>query len=298
MTSERVPLRIRQALNVESGLNDGIALPVLLLFMSVAVASGGGQMADDGGDRDALGWTLFVLQQIGLGPVAGALVGAVGAKALQAAHRAGFINVVFLKLSALALALLAFGAAELVHGNGFIAAFVAGLAMGNLARDICPRLHEFGETEGQLLALLTFLVFGGLMLPAAVGGWTWAMLGYALLSLTALRMVPVALSMMGTGMQPATCLFLGWFGPRGIASILYALLILEAAEFPGRDEIYAVMALTVLLSVLLHGITATPFAALYGRRMDAAGEDMPEHAEVTAMPVRHGGRDGGWTTGL
>ena len=291
VTSDKVPLRIRQALNVESGLNDGIALPVLLLFMSVAVASAGGQMQEHGGDRDALGWTVFVLQQIGLGPVAGALVGGLGAKALQAAHRAGLINLVFLKLSALALALLAFGAAELVHGNGFIAAFVAGLAMGNLARDICPRLHEFGETEGQLLALLTFLVFGGLMVPAVMDGWTWAMLGYALLSLTVLRMVPVALSMAGSGMMSSTWLFLGWFGPRGIASILYALLILEAARFPGRDEIYAVMALTVLLSVVLHGVTATPFATLYGRSMDAAGDDMPENEEVTAMPLRQGGPD-------
>ncbi len=288
--SEKVPLKIRQALNVESGLNDGIALPVLLLFMSIAAATSGGQMAGhSGGDRDAVGWLVFVLQQIGLGPVAGIVVGGVGAKALQLAHRAGLVTGVFLKLSALGLALLAFGAAELVHGNGFIAAFVAGLVMGNIARDICPRLHEFGETEGQLLTLMTFLVFGGLMLPAAIGGWTWMMLVYALLSLTVLRMAPVAISLAGTGVKPATCLFIGWFGPRGIASILYTLLILEAADFPGREVIFGVMALTVLLSIVLHGVTASRLATLYGRAMGEADADMPEHREVSAMPLRHGG---------
>lgn len=290
VTSEKVPVRIRQALNVESGLNDGIALPVLLLFLSIAAATSGGQMAGHGGaERDALGWAVFVLQQIGLGPVAGVLVGWIGAKALQAAHRAGLVTLVFLKLSALALAILAFGAAELVHGNGFIAAFVAGLVMGNVARDICPRLHEFGETEGQLLGLLTFLVFGGLMLPGVVAGWTWMMLLYAVLSLTVLRIVPVALSLIGTGVKHSTCFFIGWFGPRGIASILYALLILEAASFPGRELIVGTMALTVVLSILLHGITAVPFAALYGRaldRMAAREEAMAEHQAVEPMPVR------------
>ena len=289
VTSEKVPVRIRQALNVESGLNDGIALPVLLLFMSIAAATGSGQMAGHGDSKDALGWAVFVLQQIGLGPVAGVIVGGVGAKALQAANKAGLVSGVFLKLSALALALLAFGAAEMVHGNGFIAAFVAGLVMGNVARDICPRLHEFGETEGQLLTLLTFLIFGGLMLPAAMGIWTWTMLAYALLSLTVIRMAPVAVSLIGTGVSQKTCHFLGWFGPRGIASILYTLLILEAAKFPGRELIFGVMSLTVLLSIMLHGVSASPLAALYGRAMGEADEDMPEHMEVSPMPLRHGG---------
>ena len=107
---------------------------------------------------------------------------------------------------------------------------------------------------------------------------------------SSLRMIPVALSLLGTGVQPATTLFLGWFGPRGIASILYTLLILEAANFPGREAIFAVMALTVLLSIIAHGVTATPLAALYGRAMGEADGDMPEHMPVEPMPVRHGAR--------
>lgn len=127
------------------------------------------------------------------------------------------------------------------------------------------------------------------MLPAAMGIWTWTMLAYALLSLTVIRMAPVAVSLIGTGVSQKTCHFLGWFGPRGIASILYTLLILEAAKFPGRELIFGVMSLTVLLSIMLHGVSASPLAALYGRAMGEADEDMPEHMEVSPMPLRHGG---------
>ena len=187
ITNQRVPVRIRQALNVESGLNDGIALPFLLIFLSAATAAASVV-------EDAAYWLIFTGRQIVLGPTVGIVVGYTGAKLLQWAHRTGWINQVFLKLSAIGLALLGFGAAELVHGNGFIAAFAAGLIMGNVARDICPSLYQFGEAEGQLLALLTFMIFGGLMVPEQLGSVTLTMAIYAFLSLTVIRMVPVALS--------------------------------------------------------------------------------------------------------
>ena len=165
ISSPRVPVRIRQALNVESGLNDGIALPFLLIVLAAATTSA--SLVED-----ATYWIAFTANQIVLGPVVGIAVGYLGAKLLQSANQARWINEVFLKLSAVGLALFGFGAAELLHGNGFIAAFAAGLMMGNVARDICPKLYQFGEVEGQLLALLTFMIFGGLMVPEWLGSIT------------------------------------------------------------------------------------------------------------------------------
>lgn len=285
VSSPRVPVRIRQALNVESGLNDGIALPILLIFLSLASAASG---AAQGSEKDAAYWLKFSLLEIGLGPAVGLAIGYAGSKLLQRAHHAGWIDRVFLKLSAVALALLAFGAAELVHGSGFIAAFVAGLIMGNVARDICPILSDFSEAEGQLLALLTFMVFGGLMVPVALRAADWPMVIYALLSLTVVRMLPVSVSLIGTRLKPVTVLFLGWFGPRGIASILYALLVLKLADFPDRAVIESTAVITVLISIFLHGFTANPGVAGYAAVLKRdSGKEMPEEAEVGEMPLKH-----------
>jgi len=280
----KVPPRIRQALNIESGLNDGIALPVVLILASLAAVEAG----TGGGERGGLDWAQFVALQVGLGPLVGIGVGWLGGNLVQRASQAGWVDGSFLKLSALGLALLAFAGAELVHGNGFIAAFCAGLAMGNTAREVCPRLHEFGETEGQLLALLTFMVFGVAMVPEAVEHMSWQVLIYAALSLTVIRMVPVALSLMGSKLMLPSILFLGWFGPRGLASILFALLVLEALMVES-GPLLTVVVTTVSLSVLLHGLTAAPLSGAYGRACErmsklapGAAEDMP----VTEMPLR------------
>ena len=280
----KVPPRIRQALNIESGLNDGIALPVVLILASLAAIDAG----TGGGDRNGVEWAQFVALQVGLGPVVGVAVGWLGGALVQSAARAGWVDGSFLKLSALGLALLAFAGAELVHGNGFIAAFCAGLAMGNTAREVCPRLHEFGETEGQLLALLTFMVFGVAMVPEAVAHMSWSVLIYALLSLTVIRMVPVAVSLIGSRLMMPSVFFLGWFGPRGLASILFALLVLEELMVES-GPLLTVVVTTVTLSVLLHGLTAAPLSGAYGRacermskRAPGAAEDMP----VTEMALR------------
>lgn len=274
------PVRIRQALNVESGLNDGIALPFLLIFLSAATASA--SLVED-----ATYWLVFTANQIVLGPVVGIAVGYLGAKLLQSANRAGWINEVFLKLAAVGLALIGFGAAELLHGNGFIAAFAAGLMMGNVARDICPKLYQFGEVEGQLLALLTFMIFGGLMVPEWLGSVTWTTMIYALLSLTLIRALPVAVSLVGLKLQAVTVLFLGWFGPRGIASILYALLILEESTILPTETLLPTVTLTVLFSVFLHGLTAHPGAIAYAAALGSMPEtELPEHEEIVEMPLR------------
>ncbi len=279
LTSSRVPVRIRQTLNVESGLNDGIALPLLLIALSLAGATEHPATA-----RELL---RFAALQITLGPVVGAVVGYWGGKVVERAIRSGWMNHAFQQLCALGLALLAFGLAELVGGNGFIAAFVGGLVIGNSARDVCTCLYEFGEAEGQLLSLLIFLVFGGLMVPTALAGATWPMVAYALLSLTVIRMVPVAVSLLGTGVRLKTVVFLGWFGPRGIASILFGLLVREESNLPHIAEMFTVLTLTVLLSVYLHGITANPAASAYGHRVErAADAHAEEMTPVSEMPLR------------
>ena len=171
--------------------------------------------------------------------------------------------------------------------EGFIAAFVAGMTVGNTSRSICHRLFEFGEAEGQLLTLLVFLIFGGVMVPHAATYWDGAAWLYAGLSLTVLRMVPVALSLLGTGLRGLSMGFLGWFGPRGLASILFTLLCVDEGMLPGGERLEAIVYLTVLLSTVAHGITAYPLAKRYGARVKAWERARAETAPMSEMPVRH-----------
>ena len=278
VSDERVPVRIRQTLNVESGLNDGLALPVILLFISLVTMEAEGAVA----------WLGLVGLQLLLAPVIGGIIGYLGGELVDRAVRAKWMNVTFSRLAALALALLTFSGAELLGSNGFIAAFVAGLVLGNTKREACKQLYDFAETEGQLLTLFVFLIFGALMVPSALAVLSWQTVLYAFLSLSLVRMVPVALSLLGTKLQRATVLFLGWFGPRGIASIIYGLLLLEHT-LPQAEELFNIISLTVLLSTFLHGLSAAPLAKLYGKSVETMKTaDRPELMDVTEMPLRYG----------
>ena len=279
VTSKVVPLRIRQSINIESGLNDGIALPAVLLFAALAGTALG---ANEAGD-----WLKFGLMQVTLGPIVGAIIGYTGARSIDTAAERGWATTAFQGVGILALSVLAYVLAELIGGNGFISAFVAGIAFGNSIRHPCTYLFEFMESEGQLLMLITFLVFGAALLPEGLVHADVTFVVYAVLSLTAIRMIPIALSLLGSGIRLPTYLFLGWFGPRGLASILFVLLILEEAEIPHRDEILAVTVITVALSVVLHGISAAPLANAYGRLADRMGE-CEESKAVSHVPLRHG----------
>ncbi len=275
LSNPKVPQRIRQALNVESGLNDGIALPIVLVLMSIACATG---------QPDSVGyWVQFALLQVTLGPLVGVAVGIAGGKLLELGTLTKWMDDSFLKLGALGIALLAFAGAELVHGNGFIAAFCAGLALGNSSKTIC-KVSEFAETEGQFMTLLVFLIFGGVMVPQALAAADGRTLVYGALSLTLIRILPVALALMGKGLRWDTRLFLGWFGPRGLASILFALLVLEKATSAQHQAVVEVVNFTVFLSVLAHGISAYPGSAAYARRL--AGQENGEGLKVTEMPLR------------
>ena len=274
-----VPTRIRQALNVESGLNDGIALPVVLLFAGLASAAHAVEGAQN--------WILFAAKQITLGPLAGLIIGGLCAWLIDRAVAKGWMGESFEGPAILGVALLAYSGAEIVGGNGFIAAFVAGLVFGNHVRDRCRFVFEFAEAEGQLLTLLTFLIFGAVILPEAFGHFGWSAALYAVLSLTVIRLIPIAVSLIGSGVQAPTIVFLGWFGPRGLASILFALFVLEAAEIPAADRILTVTVVTVTLSILAHGMTAAPAARRYSemaRRMGPCAENEP----VGEMPTRAG----------
>jgi NhaP-type Na+/H+ or K+/H+ antiporter len=277
-----VPVRIRQTLNIESGLNDGIAMPFLLLAIALAGAEEFGGLAY---------WIELGVTQILFGVLAGLVVGVVGWRFIVWGRSSGWMSRRFRKISAVMLALLAYAAAGLIGGNGFIAAFVMGVTVGNVLKDDkLDELHEHVEVEVDLLILLTFmLVFGAVMLPKALRMLDWKIALYAILSLTVVRMLPVAMSMIGERVKMVTVGFLGWFGPRGTASILYLFTVLDAETVPAIETIYTVTLITVLFSVFAHGISAAPAARWYGSIMadeDLMEADAAERQEVPMMPVR------------
>ena len=231
--SEGVPVNIRQSISVESGLNDGIALPPILIVMALLGA--------EAGDHEGA-WLGFVIKQVTLGPVVGFAVGWIGGKLMQVMSDKGWTEETFQRLSALPLAILAFAFAESVD-----------------------QVQEFGETEGMQLILVVFLIFGLAMVPAAVPHWGIREVVYALASLTVLRMLPVAISLAGSKLDWQTISFIGWFGPRGIASVLYLLMAVAAIGVEGNEQVMSVIVLTIAISVYAHGISATPLSERYGR---------------------------------
>jgi len=258
VTNPAIPERIRRAINVESGLNDGMALPPILVCIAALSEAGTG-------DTGTHYWIQFTLKQLILGPIAGVFVGWFGGVLVDKASRAGWMNETYQRLSSASLAVIAYAAAEAMHGNGFMAAFFSGLALGTRTPAVRERMHEFAEAEGQQLALFMFLMLGLIMIPLTIQYWDVRAWVYAILSLTVIRMLPVALSLMGSKLDWASVSFIGWFGPRGIASILYLLIVVGRIGKTGYEYMLSVVALTVLLSVFLHGISAVPLAYLYGR---------------------------------
>lgn len=281
VSDESVPLRVRQGLNVESGLNDGMVLPAVLLFLAITT----------GEETTAGFWARFVLRQVGLGVVVGVAVGAVGAWLLVNALDRDWVAGIYAQLATLAVAAVAFAGSLAAGANGFIAAFVAGLAFGQVCDDeTADHLDEYTEDTGQLLAVGAFFVFGNLFVNDALDSVTiWVAL-CAVATLTVGRILPVFVSLTGMGAAWPTWLFIGWFGPRGLASIAFGLLLLEEESLAGADELFAVIALVVLASVMLHGATASWGARHYGRwfatMTDEELDEMPEARMVEASRNR------------
>lgn len=257
VTSRDVPEKIRQTINVESGLNDGIALPPILICLAV--------LSGDSGNADATYWLTFTLKQFILGPVIGGLVGWIGGTLVELSSKRGWMSHTFQQLASVALAILAFTLAELAHGNGFIATFFAGMLLGTRTEEIRQRIREFGEAESHAIVLFIFLLFGMLLIPMAMPYWDMRAVIYAVLSITVIRMLPVALSLVGTGLPMPTVWFIGWFGPRGIASILYLLMAVLRLGVTGYERMISIVTLTVLMCIFLHGISAVPFSRLFKR---------------------------------
>jgi NhaP-type Na+/H+ or K+/H+ antiporter len=274
-----LPSRIRQGLNVESGLNDGICVPLFFIVLALAQTQEGAI-----GDGAAV---RLVAEQIGYGIVGGVVGGAAAALVLVVAFRRGFVDEVWLQIVPLAGAGLAYGIAAPLGGSGFIAAFVGGFVFGLLRRRRGGEVGYLVDQGGTILGALTFIVFGAVLLGPALGDLTWSIALYALLSLTAIRMVPVAIALLGTGARRPTVGFLGWFGPRGLASIVFAILLLEEGGLPHDDTILVAVYLTIGLSVLAHGLTAAPLADRYARWFEASPKRPLEATVVRDVPWRH-----------
>ena len=241
-----VPARIRQTLNVESGLNDGLAVPFVVILLDVALDRTG----------SPAGYVVLLLQIVGVGVAVGIVAGWLGGRGLTWCVEHGWTTDTTQRLATVSVAAIAYAGVELAGGNGFVSAFVAGMVIGATARPLLERTGQFAEGEGQLLALLTFLLFGAVMVGEIVAGFEWRYILYALVSLLVVRPAAVAISLLGSGVGVRTVAFIGWAGPRGLASIVYAVLIASTAGVPHAQEILLVAGWTILLSVFLHGLSA------------------------------------------
>lgn len=261
VTNKAVPERVRRALTVEIGLNDGLALPAVLFFGCIAV----------GGFHDNIqnSWLVFAAEQIGLGALAGAAIGWLGGKAVRHAAEARLTSETFEGIGALALAGLAYFGSIAIGGNGFLAAFVGGLAFGQATKRRCRFVGEFMEAEGQVLVWLTFLLVGAVLMPMAARHIEPAAILMIFISLVVVRPLAIWLSLWGTDASPKVKAFMGWFGPRGLATVLFALLVVGDLEALVRgEEIVTIAATAVGLSALLHGITAAPAARRFGASVE------------------------------
>jgi NhaP-type Na+/H+ or K+/H+ antiporter len=276
----RVPVRIRRALNIESGLNDGIATPFVLLFLAFAAAEEG--LATNH-------WLVAALIEIALAVAVGTAVGVVGGWLLSQTTRRGWTSGGAEQLAILGLALAAYFCSLAVGGNGFIAAFVGGIVFRAATRNRFVEPTEFTETFGSFLSLLVWGIFGAVLVSAVLRYNTdWRPIVYAILSLTVVRMVPVALALRGVGLRRDTVALMGWFGPRGLASVVFTLMALENFQAAGRsvDILIATATWTILLSVVLHGLSAAPLSLWYARRLAAAKEPPIELVEMPELPQR------------
>ena len=276
LENERIPRRIRRVLNVESGLNDGIATPFVNFFIAGAIAEG----AIDGatGPSDAI-------VDLGTGVAVGVAIGLVGGTALREAWRRGWGSRAFGPVAVLGLAFVSYAVALELGGNGFVAAFVAGLCFGSAVHGQGEPV-ALTEAAGGVTSLLVWFLFGAAMIVPALDHVVWEDALYAVLALTVVRMAPVALAVAGTGLDRSTVLFVGWFGPRGLASVVFGLLAFDGLGGSDGRRVLTAVSATVMLSVLAHGVTARPWGRRYGDRAASMGSQRPERAPTDDMPVR------------
>jgi NhaP-type Na+/H+ or K+/H+ antiporter len=253
VTDESVPANIREGLNVESGLNDGICVPILFVFLALSAAAAG----QGGAEVNAL---MLVVEEIGIGSGVGLGLTLIGTRMVKQADARGWITETWHQLPVPALAVSCFALAQILGGSGFIAAFAGGLLFGALAKKHKPKFLLAAEGTGDTLALITWVVFGAAVVGQSIGAFSWQVVLYAVLSLTVVRMLPVFLTLIGLNLRNEEKLFMGWFGPRGLASIVFAVIVLNA-KLPGGETIAITVVCTILLSIILHGLSANALVA-------------------------------------
>jgi NhaP-type Na+/H+ or K+/H+ antiporter len=276
VTDARLPSRIRQGLNVESGLNDGICVPLLFIALAISEAE-----ADT---KSTHGAVTLVVESIGYGILFGVVCGLTGAVLLRFARRHDFVEGTWLQAVPVGIAALSYGLASPLGGSGFIAAFVAGLTFGGTLRRDTEHTTRLLEELGGLSNAITFIVFGAAFVGPVLGDLTWAEAAYGVLSLTVIRMLPVAVAFLGTRARPQTVAFAGWFGPRGLASIVFTVIVLDESHLPGVATITVSVVFTIVLSVYAHGLSARPLVDRYAAWFSTHPRDRRPSMESVPTP--------------
>lgn len=263
VSNPAVPPAVREDLNVESGLNDGICVPVLVVLLAFATEATAGVSSGI--------IVKHFAEEIGIGALVGSVFAFLGVRAIRLAAERNWGSEIWRQLPVISMALTCFATAQALGGSGFIACFVGGLLAGAMAK---KEKHEYllaAEGLGRVLALVTWVAFGAMVVGPALTRLTWEVAAYAALSLTVVRMLPVYLALAGLGMRSDAKLFIGWFGPRGLASIVFAVIVLQA-NLPGSETLTVTVAWTIILSILAHGLSAGPLAAAFARRASPTAE--------------------------
>jgi len=278
VSNVRVPARIREALNIESGLNDGIALPLLIFFIAIAEMERGANLFS------------LLFSAIGIAVVVGVAVAWVSGRLIIISSERGWMQPVWRQIIVVSVALITYVLADELGGSGFIATFVGGLVFGRIISTSYANITEFTEDLAELSTMVAFMIFGGLLLQPRIGAFTWKMALYALLSLTLIRIVPVAISMIGARLRLPTILYMGWFGPRGIASLVFAGLLIEDTDVAEAETLVTIVILVVAISVVLHGMTAhagsNAYADWYAAQEDEHDEMMESEDAADLQPRR------------
>jgi NhaP-type Na+/H+ or K+/H+ antiporter len=262
ITNQAIPDKVRQALNVESGLNDGLCVPVLFVFLAL-------ELEQVSGNATGLLAVKLVIEEIGIGLAVGLTMTFVASRLLTIAWRRGWLTTTWTQIPVVALALICYTLAQYLGGSGFIAAFSGGLLFGVLEKNMREKFLRAAEGTGDTLALITWVIFGAAISGKVLSSFSWPVFLYAVLSLTVIRMLPVFLAFTGSGISTEGKLFMGWFGPRGLASIVFGVIVLSH-KLPDNDPIILAVAWTIILSIIFHGITANAWANSYGKRRQRA----------------------------
>lgn len=251
VTNQSVPSKIRESLNVESGLNDGICVPVLFFLIALFASQTGEELKSNAG-------LILFAEEIGIGLIAGLATIFIVDRLVNYSEKHGWIKKSWKTVVIIALAFTCFTIAQIAGGSGFIACFTGGLLYSLINRKYKHDFLEASEGAGDTLSMLTWIIFGSVVIASNIKSLTWEVIIYALLSLTLIRMIPVFLSLIKSGIPWKEKLFISWFGPRGLASIVFAIIVFDIG-LPHKETIILTAVCTILLSVILHGFTANPF---------------------------------------